>query len=287
MKIKILLLALLSFMITSNAFSQFDKPIFQLGVGISEPMDDLKGNDYVVYMPNGFMYIDTNFMTNNYAAKTGINIFGSAKINFDKFGITRGVGFISFNSFNTFQSSRSGVTGILIAGDTLPTSVKYNYSFSNFAIGFGFEVAPSAFTNVVSPFAGVNLSLNFMGGELTRTENSYDTNRVGFSGFRIGVNFNGGVEVKLNKNFGIVAGLKYDLGNLLLQNNDRSVSGRVEWGRTNVALNDEEGQFISNIYSPIGGQFEYYDNKEKKVNWGTVYLGLNFYPNIGKSPKSK
>ncbi len=61
----------------------------------------------------------------------------------------------------------------------------------------------------------------------------------------------------------------------------------MEWGRTNSELNDEGGQIISNIYSPIGGQFEYYDTKEKKVNWGTVYLGLNFYPNIGKSPKSK
>lgn len=287
MKIKILLLALFSFLVTSSAFSQFDKPLFQFGIGISEPMDGLKGDDYVVYAPNGFIYIDTNFISKNYAAKTGLQFFGAAKINFDKFSITRGVAFISYNTFNTFQSSKSGVTGILISGDTLPTSINYNYSFSNFAIGFGFEVAPSAFTNLVSPFAGVNLSLNFMGGELTRTENSYDTNRVGFSGFRIGVNFNGGIEVKVNKNFGIVAGIKYDLGNLLLKNNDQSISGRMEWGRTNIELNDEKGKYYSNIYSPIGGQFESYTNEEKKVNWGTVYLGVNFYPNIGKKTTKK
>lgn len=285
MKIKILLLAFFSLVLTSNSFSQFDKPLFQFGIGIAEPMDDLKGDDYVFYAPNGFIYIDTNFIAKNYAAKTGLHFFGAAKINFDKYSITRGVGFISFNTFNTFQSTRTGVTGILIAGDTLPTSVQYDYSFTNFAIGFGFEIAPSAFTNIISPFAGVNLSLNFMGGELTRTEGFNDTNRVGFNGFRLGVNFNGGIEVKVNKNFGIVAGIKYDLGNLLLQSNDRSVSGRIEWGRTGVSLNDEEGQYISNLSSPIGGQFEYYNNEEKKVNWGTIYLGLNFYPNIGKKSK--
>src|SRR5690606_15053207 len=181
-----------------------------------------------------------------------------------------------------FQSGRSGVTGIIINNTVNPTSVTYNYSFTNFALGFGFEVAPSAFTGLISPFAGVNLSLNFMGGELTRTEGYYDTNRVGFSGFRIGANFNGGIEVKFNKNWGIVAGVKYDLGNLLLNNTDRSIAGRMEWGRTGVSLNDEGGEFISNIYSPIFGGGFTYKSDEKKVNWGTIYLGLNFYPDIGK-----
>ncbi len=283
MKIKILLLALFSLVLSSSSYAQFDKPMFQFGIGIAEPMDQLKGDDYIMYLPNGLMYVDTNFLAKNYAAKTGIHLFGSGKINFDKYSITRGTAFIAFNSFNTFQSSRNGVTGIVIAGDTLPTSASYNYSFTNFALGFGFEVAPSAFTGLISPFAGVNLSLNFMGGELTRTEGYNDTNRVAFNGFRLGVNFNGGIEVKFNKNWGIVAGMKYDLGNLLLASGDRSVSGRVEWGRTGISLNDEGGEFISNLSSPLGGQFERYKSEEKKVNWGTVYLGLNFYPNIGKT----
>ena len=285
MKIKLLLLTLFILAVSSQAYSQFDKPSFQIGVGISEPYDELKGNDYVTYDSRGFIYIDSNFIGKNYAGKTGFQIFGSGKINFDKYSIIRGVGFLGFNSFNSFESSNSGLTGIIVGNDTLPTSVVYDYGFTNFAIGFGLEVAPLSFTNVVSPFFNANLSLNFMGGEVTRAEGVNDTNRYGFNGFRIGVNFNTGIEVKVNKSWGIVAGIKYDLGNLLLKNTDQSISGRVEWGRTNGELNDESGKYYSNLSSPLGGNFKQYDSDEKKVNWGTIYLGVNFYPNLRPTSK--
>ncbi|HCA43420.1 MAG TPA: hypothetical protein DEP28_09240, partial [Bacteroidetes bacterium] len=168
--IKLSLILFLSVFISKTALSQFDKPVFQLSVGISEPLDQLKGGDYVTYTSSylgtnynqQLIFIDSSFMKEDYKGKTGININGSAKINFDKFSIVRGVGFISFNSFNTFQAAQSGNTLQRFINNTYqPISVKYNYSMSIFSLGAGLEVAPTSFTNIVSPFFGANFSFNF------------------------------------------------------------------------------------------------------------------------------
>ena len=42
MKIRFYLLALI-IVLTSSLYSQFDKPVLQLGIGLVEPFDDLKG----------------------------------------------------------------------------------------------------------------------------------------------------------------------------------------------------------------------------------------------------
>jgi hypothetical protein len=252
-------------------------------------MDDLKGPDYVRFDNRGYMYIDSNLIANNYGGKTGLNFFGSAKINFDKYSITRAVGFISYNSFNTFQPKKNGNTTIYVnQGQEMVLPITYNYDFSNLALGFGLEVAPLSFTNVVSPFFNTNVSLNFMSASLERLEGAYDTNRLSMSDFRIGVNFNAGIEVKINNQWGIVGGVKYDLGNLIGKNTNRSISDRYEWGRTNASINDDEGVFWSNIPLPINGFTREYQSKEKKINWGTIYIGFNFYPSpITKSKTRK
>ena len=89
------------FLISSQAFSQFDKPMLQIGIGLTQPFDNFKGNNYLVagnYQGIPTSLIDSSLFSSTYAAKIGINIFGEGKINFDKYNILRAVGFVSFKT---------------------------------------------------------------------------------------------------------------------------------------------------------------------------------------------
>lgn len=293
MKIKIFLIFLFTISNFVNSSAQFDKPVVQVGFGISEPYNDLKGTYYMNEMLGNttVLTINKDFMSNNYGGKTGVNIFGKGKFNFDKYSTIRGIIGVSYNSFNTFESSKSGNLGVQVTNinnqtDTVLTSVNYSYTFSSFGVGIGLEIAPTSFTNLISPFFGANLNFNFLNGELARTENRYDSVKTSFSGLRIGVNFDGGIEAKINKNIGLALGLKYDLANLLLKNTDGGISDVVEYGKSNASLNDEEGRFYSTLYGPVlSSNRKETLSKQKKINWGTLYLAVNIYLNTGTKTK--
>ncbi|MDZ4710756.1 MAG: hypothetical protein SGI89_00360 [bacterium] len=276
---------LFAIFITTNLNAQFNNTQLQFGIGISEPYNDLKGTYYTNEALGSFqaLTINPDFITNNYGGKTGVHFFGKGKFNFDKYSIIRGVIGGSFNTFNTFESSKSGNIGVQVINinnqfDTVLTSINYDYTFNNFGVGLGLELAPTSFTNFISPYFGAMLSFNFMNGELARTENRFDSVKFKFSDFRIGVNFDGGIEAKINPNFGLALGIKYDLGNLLLKNTNSSIADAAEWGRTNGSLNDAQGRFYSTLYGPVLTSVRReVATKEKKINWGTVYLGVNIY----------
>jgi hypothetical protein len=299
---KLILFIFMLFSLNST-FAQFDKPVFQFGIGLVEPFDNLKGGNYYNYansyhyinpwvdttynFASPYLMIDSSTLLTNYNLKTGIHLFGSAKINFDPYSIVRGVATINYSSFNTFLPSKYGNSLIFINYEPGTRPVTYDYSFYALGIGLGLEVAPLSFTNVVSPFFNTNLSFNFLGGKFTRTGPYQDSTEASFNGFRIGVNFNTGIEVKFSKQWGMVLGIKYDLGNLLLKNTE--TGNYIEWGSTNAGLNDEEGTIISNIYEPEGDSYKTHSVNSKKINWGTLYVGVNFYPEFGKTttPKKK
>jgi len=283
---KLLKYLLLVLLFTSVSYSQFDKTILQVGIGIIEPMGSTsKGTYYQNYTlgSTNVLGVDSNFMRSNYGLKTGFSIFGKGKFNFDKYAITRGVLFASFNSFNTFEPSKSGNIGVQVINinnqlDTVLTSVNYSYTFSTFSFGLGIELAPTSFTSKVSPYFGANVAFNLMNGKLSRTENRVDSVTTSFSEFRIGVNFDAGIEFKINKQFGLALGVKYDLGNLLLKNTNSGVADAIEWGKSNGSLNDEEGTFYSSIYGPVLSSIRREVRSEKKdINWGTIYLAANIY----------
>lgn len=290
-----IILKLISLVIltSSTAFSQFDKPIIQFGLGISEPFNDLKGTyyNYGFYKGIQTLNIDTNFIANNYGAKTGFNFFGAAKFNFDKYSISRGVISLNFNTFNTFEPNKNGngIFTFISGNDTITTAtpISYSYTFRNFSLGLGLEVAPLSFTNVVSPFFAANFNFNFLGATLSRME-GFDTTTIDFSDFRLGVSFNTGIEFKFSKYFGMTLGIKYDIANLMLKNTYSSVSDRIEWGRNNAPLNDAEGTFISSLPGFLSGSLPVqYTAKEKKINWGTIYIGFNLYLDTKSKPKKK
>jgi len=284
--------------VTSISYSQFDKTQIQVGLGIIEPFGNTAKGTYYTNLPLGqttVLGIDSNFMRNNYGLKTGLYFFGKAKFNFDKYAITRGVLFAGFNTFNTFEPSKSGNIGVTVINinnqvDTVLSSVNYSYSFSAFSFGLGFELAPTSFTSKVSPYFGANIAFNMFNGKLSRTENRVDSVTTSFSDFRIGVDFDAGIEFKINKQFGLALGIKYDLGNLLLKNTNSGIADGLEWGKSNGSLNDDEGTFYSTLYEPVlTATRRQVASKKKDINWGTIYIAANIYldkpKKTSKTPK--
>jgi hypothetical protein len=304
MKIKLLLLALLLTFFASQSNAQFDKPVFQLGVGLVNPDKQLRGNDYISYtnkyhyysglfnppidtvftLPYEMALIDSNLFTNNMGAKTGFYINGTAKINVDKYDVFRLVGSLSFSSFNSFQSTKSGYIGVITTNYIQQRPIEYDYSLNNFGLALGVEVAPLAFTKVVSPFVGANLTFNFLNAKLSRTTGPNDSTSMSLTDFRMGMNLNAGFEFRVNPQWGFVLGAKYDFGNLLFKNTDRA--GLMEWGRTNASFNDEQGYITSNLYDPLGSAYRTdVKTSEKTLNWATFYIGVNFYPQMKTTKK--
>jgi hypothetical protein len=296
MKTKLFIIAVF-LLFSTNLFAQFDKPVLQVGLGLVEPYSDMKGTYYrnVQVGTGGYFLLapDTNLITNNYGAKTGLYFYGKGKINFDKYNITRAVASVSFSTFNSFEPTKKGFIGIPVRNinneiDTFLSSAEFNYTFNNFSFGIGLEVSPLAFTNVLSPYFGANVTFNTFNANLTRTENRIDTNSISFTEFRIGANFDAGIEAKFSKKFGMVLGVKFDLGNLLLRSTSSGLADRIEWGKSNAFLNDDEGYFFSSMYSPVISSInEMYTSKKKNINWGTIYIGVNIYFEKDKTTKKK
>ena len=304
MKTKIILFLIFSCFIAKASFSQFDKPVFQLGVGLVNPDKQLRGGDYISYtnkfrykssllgvdttfiLPYEMALVDSGLIAKNYGAQTGFYINGTAKINVDKYETFRLVGSLSFSSFNTFQSKKSGYMAVFMQNYIQQRPIEYDYTLNNFGIALGLEVAPLAFTKVVSPFVNANFTLNFLNSKLSRTTGPSDSTSISFNDFRAGINLNAGIEFRVTPQWGFVLGAKYDFGNLLFKNSDRG--GLVEWGRTNASFNDEAGSYSANIYDPLG--LPYRDNiqsVQKQINWATFYVAVNYYPNFKKTTPKK
>jgi len=302
MKIKLLLLAFVLMFFTSFSYAQFDKPSFQLGVGLVNPDMHMRGGDYLSYtnqfryvnqvlnvdttftLPYQIALVDSSLFGKNMGAKTGFYINGTAKINVDKYDVFRLVGSLSFSSFNAFQTTKSGYIPVFTTTYIQQRPIDYDYSLNNFGLALGIEVAPTAFTKVVSPFVGANLTFNFLNAKLSRTTGPNDSTSFNVTDFRMGLNLNAGLEFRVNPQWGFVLGAKYDFGNLLFKNIDRT--GMYEWGRTNAAINDEQGYYTANIYDPLGLPYRSnVKNEAKTLNWATFYIGVNFYPSMKTSPK--
>ncbi|MFA5404722.1 MAG: hypothetical protein WC358_07290 [Ignavibacteria bacterium] len=302
MKIKLLILALLLTFFASQSNAQFDKPVFQLGVGLVNPDMQLRGNDYINYtdrfryysqvlgvdttfiLPYQIALVDSNLMTTNYGAKTGFYINGTAKINIDKYETVRLVGSLSFSAFNAFQPTKSGYIPYITQSYLMQRPIDYDYSLNNFGLAIGVEVAPLAFTKIVSPFVGANLTFNFLNAKLSRTTGPSDSVNITFTDFRMGMNLNAGIEFRVNPQWGFLVGAKYDFGNLLFKNTDRS--SMQEWGTSNASFNDEQGYISSNLYDPPGSPFRTnIKTTGKTMNWATFYIGVNFYPSIKTTKK--
>ncbi len=303
MKTKVLFLMLMLAFAASTAFAQFDKPVFQFSAGITNPDKGLRGGSTYVNYSNTYRYVnqplgidttltfpweiisvDQSLISKNYGAQPGLFFSGVAKINVDKYETVRLMGSLNLNTFSTFVGSKSGYEPVFTQTSIQQRSVSYDYSFTDFGIGLGLEIAPLSFTKTISPFVNGQFNFNFMSAKLSRTTGPSDSTKVEFNDFRMGVSLGAGIEFKVTPQWGILVGAKYDFGNLLLKNTDRA--GRIEWGRTNASINDDEGIYSANIYDPPGTPIR--DNiksSAKDINWATFYIGVNFYPNFSGTTK--
>ena len=301
MKIKSLLVIVMFAMLSNLSYAQFDKFVFQLSGGIVNPDKQLRGNNYISYsnqyhyvnvplgvdsvftFPYEIAFVDSGLVSKNYGAKTGFFIQGVGKINLDKYETVRLIGSLSYSAFNAFEGRKTGFMPEFGQQYISQVPVDYDYSFNNFGLGFGVEVAPLSFTKVITPFFNGQFNLNFMSAELSKAK-GIDTTKINFRDLRLGISIGAGIEFKINPQWGIVAGAKYDFGNLLLKNTARNEN--LEWGRTNASLNDEEGNYNATIYDPVGTPMrQNIKTKQKDINWATFYIGVNFYPNFGQTKK--
>lgn len=153
MKRKLLYIVILFAIISNVSYAQFDKFVFQIGAGITNPDKGLRGNDYIRYsnkyryintplnidstftFPYEIAYIDTNLISQNYGAKTGFFIQGMAKLNLDKYETVRLIGNINFSTFNSFEGSKSGYIPVFTQSYIQQTPISYDYNFNNFGLG--------------------------------------------------------------------------------------------------------------------------------------------------------
>ncbi|MCE1165432.1 MAG: hypothetical protein LWX07_08540 [Bacteroidetes bacterium] len=305
MKTKILfLITVLIVAFSAQTYAQFDKFSFQLGAGIVNPDKGMRGGNYINYS-NTYRYVnqvfgidstfvfpwqvalvDSSLFSKNFGGKTGFFIQGTAKVNLDKYETVRLIGTLGYSAFNAFEGSKTGYVPEFTTTYIAQKPISYDYSLGNFGIGLGVEVAPLSFTKVVSPFVNATFNFNFLNAKLTRTTGPSDSMSINFTDFRMGLSLGAGVEFKVNPQWGIVLGAKYDFANLLLKNIDQA-SG-LNWGRTNASFNDEGGWVQGNIYDPLGTPVRSNIRVDQKdMNWSTFYIGVNFYPDFGTGTKKK
>lgn len=300
---KLIVLVFISMLPFVSGFAQFDKFSFQITAGITSPAKDLKGDSPFNYtgswtgywlnynttpphldstMLTNVLLVDSGFVKNNYGAKTGFNISGAAKINFDKQNTIRGVLSLSYSNFNSFEGDKSGDMPFLMNNGYTYSPITYSSTFNVFGIGLGLEIAPTSFTNIFTPFFGGSFNFNFLSAELTRSFGR-DSMKASFgSEFRIGASLNAGLELKTIRGVDLIAGVKYDFGNLLLKTTRSSISDYLDWGKTNMSLNDGEGYYYSSLTNPVGGGpgAKLTHTNDKQLDWWTFYFGVNIYPGI-------
>ena len=78
------------------------------------------------------------------------------------------------------------------------TSIEYDYNFSNMGLGFGIEIAPTSFTKLVSPFSEQIFVLILWEGIFQERKTDMTVLQTSFSDFRMGVNFDAGMEFKVS-----------------------------------------------------------------------------------------
>lgn len=263
-RIKYAFLISVIFLFNEKAFAQ-NKPFLQITTGLAFPGNSFAG-DLVTATENGYIFINEEFVKNNYAASTGINVSGILKFPLESKGILLGALTGSYSTFNTFRKSNLGITVINNFEDDV--NFESNFSVSTFA--FGIEVSPSP-TSKINPFINSSLSINLLALSLTRN----DALEVVFSdSFRMGLLTNAGVNVKINQEYYFTVSAGYNFSNLFFKGGSNSFEDRVTYSRENMPINDEEGSFYTNLSDP-NIEPQYVNGTTKKVNWLNVNIGIN------------
>lgn len=234
-----------------NAQTKFNVNVYG---GYSLPAGDLKG-DFPDSLNSSGSLDFTKSRT--LLTKTGFNFGATGKYVVDTTGHARLTAGFNYSSFkgNKDYSRTSGIT-------TLKNSVGI------FTISAGAEYSLSP-KDKVNPFAGLDLAVNIFSGKIESSgDTAYIIDRK--SEARFGVVATGGVDIKLNKNIGIVIGIKYAFANLIGRKTETSSIN------DNSITDDEEGGTIALIELPLNDD-ETSSNRSKTINYIQFYAGLSIY----------
>lgn len=261
----VLMAMLFLLFLKSGESSAQNKPFLQITTGLSFPGNSFAG-DLVTTEDNGFIFINEEFIKNNYAASTGVNVSGILKFPLESKGILLAALTGSYSTFNTFRRSNLGITVVNNIEDDV--NFESNFSVSTFAMGL--EVSPSP-NSAVNPFINSSISLNLLALSLTRN----DALNVIFSdSFRMGLLSNAGVNIRIDKEYYFTLSAGYHFSNLFFKSGSNTFEDRVTYSRENIPINDEEGNFYTNLSNPNTVP-QYVNGTTKKVNWLIINLGIN------------
>jgi hypothetical protein len=98
----------------------------------------------------------------------------------------------------------------------------------------------------------------------------------------MGLLSNAGVQINLNQEYSLIVSGSYHMSNMLLKSHSEGLNERIEFKRSSLPINDDEGTFYTNLSNPnffpssVRGS-------TKKINWWSFNIGLNIM--LGNSAK--
>lgn len=222
---------------TDNSYSQA-KFILNVTAGYSQPAGDFR---------NPVELNDTISDEWPYLMKTGYNIGLTGKLSMNKTASIKMVFSLEYNGFKNWgniTSSESAATNGTV--EFLP-----DVSIINATIGAQYDFNPK---KSVNPFAGLDLTGNFFGGNFGSNPSSNFPKNQLKSETRIGLQIGGGVDFNCNDYIGVNCGLKYNMANLFGKGDFES-----DTTSTQFSLNDNAGgrnisylQFYAGVSFYIG-----------------------------------
>lgn len=250
------LLVILSAIFSFNTQS-FSQPKVTVNVtgGYGAPLGDFK-----VDVPTTER-VDADFFP--YYTKSMWNVGANGKLAIGQQGNFRAVFGVGYNAFTNSTNAifRADSTGTLVT-----TTFKPYVSVVSIDLGGEWAFLPKG---KVNPYVGLDMALNFFGGDFTFGQSVYvrGEQRTGpmdmKSETRIGLIFDGGVDFVVSKQFGINAGLNYNILNLL----GKGADDEEEIGENEIDLGDKEHTLDDGTtVSP-----------SKTLTSINGYLGVSFY----------
>lgn len=197
-----------------------------------------------------------------YFTKQMWNIGADGKLATGQKGNFRAVFGLTYNSFSNSTNAifKADSTGTLV-------TTSFDPKVNIFAIKLGGEWAflPKG---QVNPYVGLDMAVNFFSGDFTFGQSVYvkGMQRTGpmdmKSETRVGLIFDGGVDFRVSKQFGINTGINYDIINLI----GKGADDEEEIGPNEIDLGDKEHTLDDGTNSP-----------SKTLTSINGYLGVSFY----------
>lgn len=248
-----LLMAAIALCFCSGSFAQ-PKVTLNLTGGYGVPLGDFKTD-----IPTTTRADADDFP---YYTKQYWNFGANGKLAFGQQGNWRAV-------FGLTDNMYSNDVNVLLKADStgtlVNTSLKPNVNIFSIILGGEYAFLPKG---KVNPFVGLAMPINFFSGDFTFGQSVYvkGQQRTGpmdmKSETRVGLTFDAGADFVISKQFGIIAGINYNIINLI----GKGADDEEEIGPNEIDLGDAEHTLDDGTNSP-----------SKTLTSFNGYLGVSFF----------